>query len=54
MSWQLAEWKGWLILGVIAWLALQTSTCWAQQPASLPAGWQQMSPTDFAAATRPS
>jgi PA14 domain len=40
-------------LVAVAWLAFQTSDGRAQQnPATLPAGWQQMPPTDFASAIR--
>jgi hypothetical protein len=38
---------------VVAFIAFQAAESQAQQPVTLPAGWQQMSPTDFAAAVRP-
>jgi hypothetical protein len=41
-----------LVVGM-AWTVSKSSPCQAQQqPVTLPAGWQQMSPTDFAAAIR--
>jgi hypothetical protein len=44
--------KARLIVVALAWLAFRTSDGQAQQNPALPAGWQQMSPTDFAAAIR--
>lgn len=46
------DWKAPFILVAVAWLALQGTESQAQQPVTLPPGWQQLSPTDFATAIR--
>jgi hypothetical protein len=50
MGWLFGKQKYWVVLLAAAFLVIQTSGADAEDPASLPTGWQQMTPSDFAAA----